>query len=473
MFIFFYCLIVIGLLSLIIKVPSESGNKKVGGPFESSGTTSRYALVEAMAEDKTFFLNEERARFSAPDIVDYKGKLFSIFTPGVSFFSLPFYFLGKFIGQPQLVTFLSTVLLAVVNLILIVVLARKLGSGLYSALLAGFIFLFGTNALAYSVTLTQHHLSTTLILLAFLNIFGQRTWWKNIFFGAFYGAGLLVDIPNAIMLVPFGIYLFTFKSKIFSVAIGLLPFLILFAWYNYQLTGSYTKIGQTIGRSDYFQPPELKEKPNPERLKFPFNTRDQLYNLNLLFISNERSWVYFSPIVLIGFFGLYLVNKKQRYKYPVTAAVAVVSADVIIYSMFGAEGGWAFGPRYLIPAAAILCAATGPALEKYRRNIWFILIFLVLAAYSLGVNIIGAMTTTQIPPKVEAVNLVNPIPYTYEYNFQLIDKNFTSSLIYNFYLSKILSVKEFIYVYYAMALVAIVSVYLLVLREKNNEQDQQ
>lgn len=485
LFMFSYCLITVGLLIAVIK--GQAGNprdKKVGSSFESSGSTSRYALVEAIVEDKTFFFNEDLARFSAPDIVEYNDQFFSIFTPGVSFFSLPFYVLGKFIGQPQLATFLSTMLLAVVNLILIVILVRKLGAGLYSALLAGFIFLFGTNAFSYSLTLTQHHLSVALILLALLNIFGKRTWLKNIWFGAIYGAGILVDIPNAIMMAPIGIYLIfqhyqkTTKLNIVGLVIGMLPFLALFGWYNHELTGSYTKIGQTIGRSDYFEPTEIREKSRQERArqdlykpKFPFKTRDQLYNLNLLFISNERSWAYYSPIVLVGFIGLVLIYRNRRKRYLATVAAAVVFTDVVIYSMFGAEGGWAFGPRYLIPAAAILSAAIGVSLGKYRRHLWFIFIFLVLTAYSLGVNIIGAMTTTQIPPKVEAVNLANPIPYTYEYNLQLIEKNFTSSLIYNLYLSKILSVKEFIYIYYTLALATIVSLYLLVFMEKNNDKD--
>jgi len=470
----------------------EERNKKVGSPFESSGSTSRYALIEAIVEDKTFFFNEERARFSAPDIVEYNDKFFSIFTPGVSFFSMPFYVLGKYIGFPQLVTYLSTVLLSLINVTLVVFLARKLGAGLYSALLAGFIFIFATDALSYALTLTQHHLSVTLILLALLNIFGERTFLKNVWLGAIYGMGLLVDLPNGLMMFPIVVYALlkhlnfdkradkttiSIKLKMVTLLVGLIPFLALFGWYNYQLTGSYTKIGQTIGRSEYFQPPEVREKyrlerenSDPFRPKLPFNTRDQLHNFNILLISNERGWIFYSPVVFIGILGLFLNHKKSQKKEFVIVATAVVLADFVIYSMFGAEGGWAFGPRYLIPAAAILSAAFGVAVERFRRNVFFIVAFIILLAYSLGVNTIGAMTTTQVPPKVEAVNLPNPIPYTYEYNLQLIDKNFTSSLIYNLYLFKFMSVREFLYAYYAIAITVIVGVYLFVLLENEKTE---
>lgn len=466
----------------------EERNKKVGSPFESSGSTSRYALIEAMVEDKTFFFNEKRARFSAPDMVEYNSKFFSIFTPGVSFFSIPFYILGKYIGFPQLVTYLSTVLLSFLNVILVVFLAKRLGAGLYSALLAGFVFLFATNAFPYALTLSQHHLSVTLILLALANILGERSLLKNILLGAIYGAGLLVDLPNGLMMFPIIIYvllkhlnfdkkanktIISIKLKIVTLLVGLIPFLILFGWYNYQTTGSYTKIGQTIGRSQHFQPPEVKEKyrlerenPDPYAPKLPFNTRDQLHNFNMLLIGNERGWVFYSPVVFVGILGLLVSYKKKQKKEFTIVATTVILTDFVIYSMFGAEGGWAFGPRYLIPAAAISSSAISIAVEKYRRNVFFIVVFIILVVYSLMVNTMGAMTTTQIPPKVEAINLPNPIPYTYEYNLELIDKNFTSSLIYNLFLSNRLSVKEFVLGFYSVAFVVAMLIYLLTLTEK-------
>lgn len=479
---------------LIGAIKGEKGNpiyhqtqserdSNVGSPFESSGTSSRYALIEAVVEDRTFFFNKERARFSAPDFVEYNGKFFSIFTPGVSFLGIPFYLLGKSIGFPQLVTFLSTVLLAILNVFLVVRLALKLGATLYTALLSGFIFLFATNSFSYAHTLSQHHASVTLILLALLNVFGPRTFLKDIWLGFVLGAALLVDIPNILMIFPVIFYVilkhfridkindqlkFSFKLKISGLLIGLVPLIGLFGWYNHQLTGSYTTIGQAIGRSDYFEPAEVREQNRLKEesqgsvhKKFPLDTRNQMSEFYILLVSNERGWLIYSPVILIGALGIYYLYKNEK-----TLAIVIISAilsNIIIYSLFGGLGGWAFGPRYLIPSAAILSSAIGIAIEKFKRNILFILAFSILLAYSLGVNTIGAMTTTQVPPKVEAVNLPNPIPYTYEYNLQLIDKNFTSSLVYNLYLFKIMSVREFLYVYYAIALMVIVSVYSFVL----------
>src|SRR3989344_9276696 len=47
----------------------DSKLTSLGSPFESSGSTSRYILTEAIVEDNTFLLNEVRAKFAAPDVV--------------------------------------------------------------------------------------------------------------------------------------------------------------------------------------------------------------------------------------------------------------------------------------------------------------------------------------------------------------------------------------------------------------------
>ena len=144
-----------GILALAVK--GAAGNPvyfqtekdtRVGGPFESSNNNSRYALTQAIVEKKTFFFDESLARFATPDIEEYNGKIFSIFTPGIAFLGIPFYLLGKLVGLPQLLTYSSTATLALVNFLLVILLARKLGGGFYSALLGGIVFLFGTNALA-------------------------------------------------------------------------------------------------------------------------------------------------------------------------------------------------------------------------------------------------------------------------------------------------------------------------------------
>jgi len=126
-------IITISLLLLIIKGGSGS-LIGVGGVFESSGSTSRFALTEAIAEKGTLFLSKERAKFASPDVVVHEGNYFSIFTPGVSFIGVPFYLLGKLYGAPQLFTYALTALLAVLNAFLVARIAKKIGGGFVTSI---------------------------------------------------------------------------------------------------------------------------------------------------------------------------------------------------------------------------------------------------------------------------------------------------------------------------------------------------
>lgn len=424
---------------------------QVEGPFESSNTTSRFALVESIVNQGTFFFDEDLARFGVPDVVESNGKFYSSFTPGVSFVAVPFYLLGKNFGVPEFTTFLSTILFAICNGVALYLLGKKIGASTPAAVLGSAVFLFATNALPYSATLTQHHLSTLIITLSVLNALGRRTVLNNILFGAYCGIGFLFDFPNLFMLFPVGVYIllrhFTiedsvrkfsiqFKTIAVVIALGLVPFLAVFGWYNIQLTGSPMGFAQFSARTNYFDTAEKKardleaaEHVDPYQPTLPFNTRQQLDGIYILLFSNERSWLWYSPVVLLGIFGLIALYKK--YPHAAVLFTAIIGTNIILYSMFGDPwGGWSFGPRYLIPSAALLSVAVGYAVSRFRRNIFFMLLFLIAVTYSVAISAASAVSTTAIPPKQESESLINYIPYTYEYNFSLLESGQTYSIVY-------------------------------------------
>ena len=468
-------------------------NTQVGGPFEASNSTSRYALTESISKYKTFIFNKDEAKFSSPDVTEYGGKFFSTFTPGVSFIGVPFYLIGSLVGLPQIFTYFSVLIFSVFNLFLVAKLARKFGANLYAGILSGFIFLFATNALPYSLAFTQHPMSVTFILLALLNALGKRTIKNNILLGAYAGLALLIDIPNIIIMAPIILYVLFFHINIKKIndkfnlnfkfaglffLVGIIPLIILFGAYNLKTTGSFTKIGQTIGRSDYFrlQSPnqnnlsstQANEKQDKNYLiDVPFQTRNQINGFYTLLLSNERSWLYYSPIILLGILGLILAYRNPKTSTVARLGASILSFNIVTYSMFGDPwGGWAYGPRYLIPGAAILAAGLGPVLLIWKKKPIFFVLFFLLFSYSVYVNTLGALTTNSIAPKVEAVNLKPAIPYTYEYNLKFIDENRSGNLIYNSWLNNYISLKNFWYSSIVVIVVIGILGYLSALKEK-------
>ena len=86
-------------------------------------------------------------------------------------------------------------------------------------------------------------------------------------------------------------------------------------------------------------------------------------------------------------------------------------------------------------------------------------------ALSLYINILGALTTAQIPPKQEAQYLSTHIPYTYKYNQQLI-KNDTSSLAYHLLFSDYVTPQTYFYLYLGLLLVGLTGLFIYSLFEK-------
>lgn len=468
----------------------------VEGPFEVSNSTSRYALTESIVKNHTFFLDQQLAKFSAPDVAYYHNQFISLFTPGVSFVGIPFYLIGNMMGLPQLITFLLNPFVAILNIFLIAFILKKINISFVTGIFSGLVFVLATNALAYSFTLTQHDLSVCLILLGILNLFEKRTWLNNFSLGILFGAGALVDIPNILFFIPIllcAIYqhiAFTtsetkritvsLKISVLGLLLGIIPLLALFAWYNMVTDGSYTKLAQFIGRTHFFtvstqnlstpSAPIVKVPIGtlaPIGLHLPFESRLQLEGLYTLLISDERSWIYYSPIVFFGLIGLYVLYKNEQTRGFTLLITSIIEINILIYSMFGDPwGGWAFGPRYLIPSAALLCLGIGPFIDKYKKNALLIPLFFAILIYSIWVNSMGALTTTAIPPKVEAQNLLTHIPYTYKYNEEWIAQNKISSLVYNFYFAKKVSGQTFLWMLVGSSFGAFILLYLTLLLEK-------
>lgn len=443
--------------SLKYQSPTDHSTN-IGSPFEASNTTARYALTQAIVEQKSFFLTLDQARFASPDVVDYKGKYLSIFTPGVSFIGVPFYYIGKLYGIPQLATFFSINAFAILNVFLISRLARKLGANTISGYLGGLAFLLSSNALSYAHTFTQHHIATAILLIGVLNITKSRSLTRNMFLGILFGIGALVDIPNVFMMLPIVLYALSshfqvkklrtritvsVKPILLAMAVGLVPFIALFAYYNIQTAGSPTLLAQTIGRSDILtsetrartSPAEVEDESTKAKpgLTLPFNTRRQIRSSYILLVSDERSWIYYSPVVLLGILGMIAGFSRRRNESLWSVIFAIIFMNITIYSLFGDPwGGWGFGPRYLIPSAAFLCVGVGYLLSiRSRYQFGIIPLFVWLMALGVWINTLGAITTTMIPPKVEAVSLPVPVPHTYKYNEMLVSQNNSGALLYN------------------------------------------
>ena len=483
--------IIVALLSFNVKGDVGSPiyyqtelDTKLSGPYESSGSTSRYALTKSIIDNGSLLFDTDLAKFASPDVVRVDSGYTTLFTPGVSFAAAPFYYLGKMFNLPQLGAFLSTTVFAALNIFLIYLVSRKFNVSRALSIISGLIFAFATSAMAYSNTLTQHHLSVSLLLLGVLNAAAaKRNFINNLLFGLIAGASVLVDIPNLFMMLPIGFYILVknfavesvgeklklkMKLSVVALLLGVIPMFGLFGWYNYQTTGSFTKLAQSVGRTDIFATDEIKQVNKEANARaagttppvVPFETRAQLNGFYILLISDERGIFYYNPIVLFGILGLLLAVKNKIRENLSIVILSIVMVNILLYSMFGDPwGGWSFGPRYLIPSIALLCTGIGYALSRTLRNPLVVITFIVTLVYSILVNVLGSTTTNLVPPKVEALNLAVTVPHTYFYNIQLAQAEKAGVLIYNLFLRSSINVQTYIYIYSGVIAMLILTLY--------------
>lgn len=447
----------------------ENPKFKDEGALELSPERGRFALTYSLVEDKSFQFSLPVARFIVPDLGYVDGKYVSLFAPGVSFLSIPGYILGKYLNITEVGVFAIIALFALLNSILIRLIAIKLGANNIAATIGAILFLFASPAYSYAITLYQHHISTFLILSSVYVLVRFKSIWSLTLIWLLFAASIPLDYPNLFFMFPIAlcalgriIFLqhndgkltlnlklagfFTFLTAIFPV--------IFLLWFNLNSYGNSLQASGTIpsvkaiDEQGYPKAPDLV-KENVEKYINPeiqqksltgfFKTRNITRGFTTQLFSFDRGIVVFTPVMLFGFIGI-IYAYRRRIKLT-SLFLTIILANFILYAMWGDPwGGWSFGSRYLIPSYAILSIFIAFALTKYSKNLIFLVIFFIISIYSICVNTLGALTTNQNPPKNEAIELEKaygvPQKYTFLRNWDYIYSNKSKSFIYQTYANK-------------------------------------
>jgi hypothetical protein len=114
-------------------------------------------------------------------------------------------------------------------------------------------------------------------------------------------------------------------------------------------------------------------------------------------ISPSRGLLIYSPVLLAGFIGLYLVCRRgTALRSPVYLVAAVfLATQLVFFGWWDAWwGGWSYGPRLLTEAAAVLVVLSAPAVERLQLSRMARSAFVILLLYSASVQAIGALAYT-------------------------------------------------------------------------------
>lgn len=446
------------------------------GPLELSPERGRFALLYSIVEDESLFFSLPVARLATPDLaINREGKFVSLFAPFLSFLLIPGYFIGKMLGASVLGATAMIGIFAIGNAFLIRAITMRLGAGKGAASLGALAFLFGTPAFAYATTLYQHHVSVFALLLSIYVLLRWRGFGSLVAVSLLAGVSVPLDNPNAILFLPIVLWAITRVvwirfdrngAKIFAKPAYLLsglaasiPFGIFF-WYNMAVNGGAFQLSGTLpsipaisadGRAldnDPNQKNEKRQEESDEKTAVGFfKTRNILNGLYIHLVSPDRGVVRYAPVILFGVLGFFLLYRERRYAIA-NVLVGVSILLLLLYSLWGDPwGGWAFGSRYLIPAYALFAIGVGIALEHWKRSFVFLSVFFSILFFSMGVNTLGALTSSANPPQVQVLELEalsrKEQKYTMARNWQYLQEFGSKSFLYRVWLHHFVSAETY------------------------------
>lgn len=496
---------------------------QAGKPFELSPERGRYIHVVSLAETGNYAATSEWADVAYPDVgISKDGRYYSFFAPGVAYFAAPFYMLGSKYGYAQLASFAVEPIVTIVTLIFIFLIGRKIFQlPRWASFFAVLMYAFASTSWSYAVTLYQNAFTTCLIVTAFYAVWRfqkndtRHAWLYAAYVWLAYAVAVLVDYPNLVLFMPIMVYLayttltFNTTSEGYRVTIryasiiafvGFLCGTGFHFWHNAHYYGKWSNLAGTLTN---YQRPFVTEKPSTyigstisgafvKELGYKESTTTpqiELANVSLvqvfsegkektaagffheykiphgfyiLMFSDQRGLLFFSPIFIFSLFGIaYAFKRKIEDKMIYIIPFSLIALNLTLYSSWGDPwGGWAYGPRYLIPSMPWLALFAVTAIASGR---WFVqkrIIAFELFIYSSAIALLGVLTTNAVPTKSEGL-LLPAKAYNFLYNLSFMRESHSSSFAYNtFFRDDITLFTYFLILYAVIVLLAAVTLFI-------------
>jgi hypothetical protein len=312
---------------------------------------------------------------------------------------------------------------------LMYVLAKYISGSKLKAYIVTMCIFLGTMYFPYSTLFYGHPLAASLLFCAFFLIFRLKTRPElrhskiDLFLiGFLLGFSIITEYPTILIVLVLVIYYFYivmdqwswrgFLSKAIPPAIGgLIPLLLLFA-YNDAIFGNPFLVTYSHVSNPFFSE---NMSQGLSGIAWP---RPIVMYYSTLFPANGLFWQ--SPVLLMSLVGVYFMLRNKQYRAEAIIFIVIfISYVALISGYYLWWGGYAFGPRHLIPMLPFFAL---PLLFVPKRLFPMVVI--------LGLISIGQMfivVASQIKTPDDMIYKIAELRY-FEY-----------STIYNFCLKKLLN----------------------------------
>ncbi|MFH1055463.1 MAG: hypothetical protein V1744_05145 [Candidatus Altiarchaeota archaeon] len=338
----------------------------------TSNAGSHYALVKAIAEERTFTIDSFAMYTGYVDYSRFNDRLYSDRAPGMAFATAPFYLAGKVLssfipmpsyysgfnqGNPSVFTsLLMPVLAGGLCVVLAYLVCRELGAGIYGSSVAAITLAFGTILWKYSGTLFSHSLSEFLMLLSLylaltLKDFRRQYMRSCVLFFAL-GYMVLTEYANVLLTAIMLIYILSTKKmtlrEMLSPKIHLLclaaPILAIAAY-------NQINFGNPFTTAYNFAPQHPWVGKLGESLTTPLLVG--LRGLLLTAPGIDGGLFVTTPVLIFAVWGFTYLHKDRRNEALLIASL--FAAHLLFYSKFRTwNGGAVEDTRYILTVTPML-----------------------------------------------------------------------------------------------------------------------
>ena len=381
---------------------------------------SRFALVRAILERHT--LQIDAYQLSTGDKALWQGHYYTDKAPGVSLLSLGPVALARGVARlvhvdPEdypgiawtsyVATVVSCGLFTLIAALLVMRLSLQWGFSRGAALFAATAYGIASPAWCYATLYMEHAAVAGSLMLAFTAAVGRadgerpyqryqgRLLWSV---GLWTGFAVICELQAAVpaaFIVLFALDAVRRRSPhdasravVSIVSAGMILGVVLLA-YNALAFGSPFHIGYTSE--------EGFEELHKGFFGISYPTWDALYGI---LFSSFRGLLRLAPLVAIMPIGLFALAKTPAHRRPVIVAAAIAAFYLLLNASYHYwEGGWAYGPRQLMPALPFLALGLAPLWDSWGR-----IGRVVLTAgwiWGAALTLIAVSTTPQPPAPAE------------------------------------------------------------------------
>ena len=295
--------------------------------------------------------------------------------PGTSFLALPAYWtifkIERALGlnpdhwwtldvNAWLTTIFSVGLLSALGCVLFYRLACDFSGGeKVAALLATFALAFGTTFFPFGTILFDHNLTAVLLLASF---YWLRHTPRPALAGFCAGFAVVTNYVAGGAVIALGFYALLAgglrwrRAILYSLG-GLLPAALL-GWYH------YVNFGSPFALSNDFQNPLFKD-PNGSLGMFGMPNP---YAGAMLLVSPYRGVFWLAPVLCFGVWGLIRWLRERTLVSEARLCLAIFGFFFLVNMSFnGYHGGFAAGPRYLVPGLPFLALPLVVAFVRWKK----------------------------------------------------------------------------------------------------------